>query len=260
MSDSTLRKKLKTSWQPVSDWYSQSVGKDGHYYHQHIVLPQSLRLLNLENTEETSLLDLACGQGVLERALPKNIQYCGVDIAPALITFAKKNKLMQRHDFYIGDVSKPLSLNKQKFSHATCILALQNIKQPEKVIANAAQFLVSGGKFLIVLNHPCFRIPRQSSWGIDQAKKTQYRRIDRYLSPLEVPIIAHPGQKDSQMTWTFHKPLSAYIKMLVEAGFVIEALEEWSSDKVSEGKAAKMENRGRQEFPLFLTLLVRKDT
>lgn len=249
-----------TSWQPVSEWYNQSVNKDGNYYHQHVVLPNSLRLLDLEKTPHASVLDLACGQGVLERAIPKHLQYCGVDLAPNLITYAKKNKASQAHDFYIGDVSKKLSIAKQKFTHATCILAIQNIRESANMIRNAAEFLISEGHFLIVMNHPCFRIPRQSSWGTDETKKTQYRRIDRYMSELEVPITANPGQHSSQVTWSFHRPLSSYVTQLAAAGFVIESLEEWCSDKVSQGKAAKMENRGRSEFPLFLAILAKKQS
>ena len=42
--------------------------------------------------------------------------------------------------------------------------------------------------------------------------------------------------------------------MLQQAGFVIQLIEEWGSDKSSVGSAARMENRSRQEFPLFLAL------
>jgi hypothetical protein len=34
----------------------------------------------------------------------------------------------------------------------------------------------------------------------------------------------------------------------------VSDLEEWTSDKVSIGKAAKGENRARAEFPLFLVI------
>jgi hypothetical protein len=35
-------------------------------------------------------------------------------------------------------------------------------------------------------------------------------------------------------------------------------MEEWCSDKKSEGAAARMEDRARKEFPLFLTILASK--
>ncbi|MFA6361655.1 MAG: SAM-dependent methyltransferase, partial [Candidatus Shapirobacteria bacterium] len=58
-----------SSWQKVSKWYNQSVGDEGHYYHQHVIMPNLKRILNLKDNE--SLLDLACGQGVLERNMSK---------------------------------------------------------------------------------------------------------------------------------------------------------------------------------------------
>ncbi len=196
--------------------------------------------------------------GTTLRLVPRVINYQGIDVARNLIDVAKKQNQNLEHHFLVGDVTKPLQIQKKNFSHAACILALQNVKQPELLIANAANYLQNNGKFLIVLNHPYFRIPRQSSWGIDETKKTQYRRVDRYLTPLEVPITAHPGQKSTTVTWSFHYPLFAYSQWLKENRFVIEVIEEWTSDKTSVGKAAKMENRSRSEFPLFMAILARK--
>jgi ubiquinone/menaquinone biosynthesis C-methylase UbiE len=247
----------RTSWQSVSNWYNSSVGESGHYYHQHVVLPNTLRLLQLQPT--SSLLDLACGQGVLARQIPPQVYYQGVDVAKSLIQFAQTNSKQPTHHFAVADITRAtLPVQKTDFSHATVILALQNIEDPQKVFANAARHLQPGGKLVIVLNHPCFRIPRQSSWGVDDLKKTQFRRIDRYFSPLKIPIEAHPSHKKTSITWSFHLPLSAYFQYLSSAGFLVENLEEWNSDKTSVGKAAKMENRSRGEFPLFLALLAVK--
>jgi SAM-dependent methyltransferase len=243
--------KPNTSWQNVSGWYHGLVDKQGHYYHQHVVIPGVLELMNL--SPGASVLDLACGQGILARNIPADIEYLGIDAAQGLINEAKKLDHAQNHAYQIADLVKPLSLNRT-FSHVVIMLALQNIAEPAKVIENAANHLSSGGKLVIVLNHPCFRIPRQSSWEIDANNKIEYRRINRYLTPLEIPITAHPGQKSSPLTWTFHKPMSAYTWMLRDAGFMVEVMDEWNSDKVSLGKAAKMENRARREFPLFLAI------
>ncbi len=246
-----------TSWQGVSQWYQSSVGEAGHYYHQHVVLPNVLRLLKLQSSD--SLLDLACGQGVLARHIDPSVYYQGLDISPSLIAFAKKQDSNSLHHFTVADISRSsLPIQKKDFTHATIILAIQNIEHVSPVFQNAQRYLSEKGQLLIVMNHPCFRIPRQSSWGIDESKKTQYRRIDRYLSSLKIPIVAHPGQKKSPNTWSFHQPLSVYTRTLSEAGFVITLMEEWGSDKTSVGKAAKMENRSRSEFPLFLTICAQK--
>jgi ubiquinone/menaquinone biosynthesis C-methylase UbiE len=191
--------------------------------------------------------------------MPPSVYYQGLDIAPNLVAFAKEHDLKNNHHFVVADVCRSsIPIQKQDFTHATIILAIQNMKESQMAMKNASTHLAKGGKLVIVMNHPCFRIPRQSSWGIDPDKKTQYRRIDRYYSDLEIPITAHPGEKQSAITWSFHHPLSYYTNQLKQTGFLIEEIAEWNSDKVSVGKAAKMENRGRQEFPLFLTLVAVK--
>lgn len=247
---------LKTSWQPVGKWYSELVDKSGHYYHEHVVIPRTVRMLHLK--PGSSLLDLACGEGVLARSIPKDVEYVGVDIASSLIQFARKKDMNKLHQYVTADVSKPVSLPQKSFSHVAIILALQNIEDADGIIANTWANLQDNGILVIVLNHPCFRIPRQSAWGIDEQNKLQYRRINRYMNPLKIPITMHPGKETSAVTWTFHEPLSFYSDLLLKHHFVIERLEEWCSDKSSAGPAARMEDRARDEFPLFLALKARK--
>lgn len=248
----------RTDWENVDRWYNEIVGQEGHYYHRQIILPRLMPLLDLEDFEAPSLLDLACGQGILARHLPAHLPYWGVDLAPSLIAEAKKKK-GKNQTFVVADICKPLPIDKKDFTHATIILALQNVAHVEKALLNAAHHLREGGILVIVLNHPCFRIPRQSSWGVDPAKKLRYRRLDSYLSAQKIPIQMHPGKgSTSETTWSFHHSLSDFSRYLADAGFATLLLEEWTSDKTSTGPAAKMENRARAEFPLFLTFLAQK--
>jgi ubiquinone/menaquinone biosynthesis C-methylase UbiE len=250
-----------TSWQGVGKWYSEITKDKGHYYHKHIILPNVLKLLNLEPKD--SVLDLACGSGVLGRIMPKGVDYVGIDTARTLIDEAKKQDNNPNHSYLSGDVTKhTLTLPNgsfRPFTHATCILAIQNIKESSKVVKTAAKQLVSGGTFVIVMNHPAFRIPRQTSWGIDEQSKLQYRRVNRYMSPLEVPMNMQPSKgQQSAVTWSYHYPLHSYFSWLKAEGFLVSDLYEWTSDKESEGTAKKMEDRARQEIPLFLCLVAKK--
>ena len=255
-------KKKSTSWEGVSSWYDGAVGKTGHYYHEKIILPKILSLLGIKKDSAGSLLDLACGQGILSRHLPESLEYLGVDISPSLIKSAGEQNLYpskKTHSFLVSDITKPLPPLKKTFQFCTIVLAIQNLESPLGALKNAFEHLDHGGRLLIVMNHPCFRIPRQSSWGFDMEKKVQYRRIDKYFSSFEVPISSHPSKGSaSQETVSFHHPLSQWTLWLKEAGFVIEGIEEWCSDKKSEGGRAKMEDIGRKEFPLFMTFIAKK--
>jgi ubiquinone/menaquinone biosynthesis C-methylase UbiE len=244
-----------TSWEESAEWYDRIVGEKGHFYHEQLVFPKVLKLLDL--TPGSRLVDLGCGQGAFSAVLPHEVTYLGLDISPALIGMAKKR--FPKRQFLVHDVAQPLSEQGGKFSHASFILSLQNMQEPAHALSVASSLLSVGGKIALVLVHPCFRIPRQSSWGIDAPKKLQYRRIDRYLSPMEIPIYTHPSRGEaSETTVSFHYPLSSVTKWLHTAGFSIEWMEEWASEKRSHGESARMENRARAEFPLFLTILGRK--
>ncbi|MBS0626668.1 MAG: class I SAM-dependent methyltransferase [Verrucomicrobia bacterium] len=249
------QKNQTTSWEKASSWYDGAVGKTGHYYHENVILPNLSRLLALREGSETSYLDLACGQGILSRYLPKSSHYVGVDLSPSLIASAREKNVHKNHTFVVSDITKPLQVTKKDFDFCTIILALQNVEHPLKAFKNAAKHLVSGGKLVLVMNHPCFRIPKQSSWEIDKEKQIQYRRVDGYYQSRVIPIQMHPSQgQKSATTPSFHHPLSKWTLWLHEAGFAIECMEEWCSDKKSTGKNARREDVSREEIPLFLTI------
>ena len=252
--------KKDTSWEEVEGWYSSCVGEKGHYYHQTLILPNALRLLGIKKSPPSSVLDIGCGQGVFARALPPETIYCGVDYSPSLIEEAKRQTRRASFTFYHADATQPLPVEKTDFDCAIFLLSLQNMEHQDAAIANARKHLKKGGRLLLVLNHPCFRIPRQSSWGIDEASKQQYRRIQRYMSSMKIPIQMNPGKgNQSAETFSFHHSLSDTIGFLSKAHFSLTGLEEWCSNKKSEGAKAKMEDRARSEIPLFLALLARAE-
>jgi len=250
-------KKNSTSWESVQDWYKRSVGDKGQHYHKEVIFPRLTRYFAEQGAK--SLLDLGCGSGVMERHVPSGVRYCGVDLSRSLVSEAKKRAQSKHHKFLVADITKPLELDSADFEAVSVILALQNLESPVGAFANAHQYLTEGGRLYLVMNHPCFRIPRQSFWHLNSEKKSRARCIERYMSSMKIPIQAHPSQgKQSPVTWSFHHPLSSYFKWLQQEGFYVETMEEWCSDKQSQGKYAKGENRSRAEIPLFLFLVARK--
>jgi len=248
--------KQQTSWENSSKWYGGIVGDKGHYFHQAVIFPKIKQLIDLKNIK--SVFDLGCGQGVWERQLNIHTEYVGLDMAESLIREARSRSLSPKHKFITADVSKSLPIKENYYDLGVIILALQNIKNVTGVVKNAKKHLKMGGQFLIVLNHPMFRIPRQSSWGMDENSKTQYRRIDGYMTEKRFQLQHIQGKMNSQKTWSFHYPLSKYSHDLAKNGFVIELIDEWTSDKKSTGSKAKMEDRARREIPMFMAILAKK--
>lgn len=242
-----------SSWQKVGGWYDKIVGKSGHYYHQKIILPNSLRLLQLKKGER--LVDIGCGQGILARYIPPEIDYLGIDLAKNLIDTASKLDKNPRHHYLVADVSKEIKLG--IIDKVAIILSLQNIKKPFGVIKNCQNWLKTGGKILMVLNHPAFRIPKHADWK--EIDGRQWRIVSRYMSPLEIPIESSPfDKKDNQISFSYHYPLSFFAEILADNGIVIETIEEWVSDKKSTGSKAMMEDEARGEIPLFMAIVAKK--
>lgn len=244
-------KKPNSSWNNVSKWYSKITSENGHYYHKNIIIPKLLKMLNLNIS--SNVLDLGCGSGVLGRSIDKNINYVGVDISKNLITEAKQKDKAYKHKYVVSDALNFKS--DTKFNVVVFVLSFQNMENGEKIIENVSKMLSKDGKIYLVLNHPIFRIPRQTSWEIDPKTKLEYRRINMYTTKTKIPINMNPGNKNSEYTLSYHTPLFEIVKYLKNNNILIENIEEWTSDKVSTGKNAKQENRARNEFPLFMTIV-----
>lgn len=259
-----MEKTLSTSWGGVADWYSDLLtGNDT--YQAKVILPNLLRLMPVKKGE--TVLDLGCGTGFFSRALAhEGAKVVGVDIGEALIAAAKRAG-EKNIEYHVASTDKIPFIPAAFADQALIVLALQNMENAAGTLAECARVLKPGGRLHLVLNHPAFRVPQASSWGWDselpgfdgEGSGVQYRRVDKYLSESKVKIQMHPGSDPEKITWSFHRPLQFYFKLLRKNDLVVSRLEEWSSHtKTPAGPRAEAENRARAEFPLFLYLEIIK--
>ncbi len=260
-STSHLKHTPDTSWGGVADWYNKHLEKGDDTYHTKVIFPNIVRMLG--DVKGKKILDMACGQGIFaEQLRDKGAFVTGVDIAKELIKIAEnKSQTVQEKGthkviYHVASAEDLFMLKDKSFDIVICILALQNIDNLQKTIAEARRVLTSAGKMIFVLNHPSFRNAKQTYWGYNEADDKQYRRVDEYMSESHVRIDMTPGSiQDKKFTVSFHRPLQVYMKALSKSGFVITRLEEWISHRESErGPRKRAEDKARKEIPLFMCI------
>jgi ubiquinone/menaquinone biosynthesis C-methylase UbiE len=256
-------KQKNTSWENVAGWYDKLLEGDGTYQKE-LILPNLLRLMDIKRGE--AVLDLACGQGFFAREFAKKgAGVIGADASKTLIAIASENTKNtagasgSHPAFHVAPADALPFIKNGAMDKTAVVLALQNIDNTNAVLKECSRVIKKGGGLYVVLNHPAFRVPKESSWGWDEKTKVQYRRVDKYLSESKVAIEMHPGDKRGQTTTSFHRPLQYYFKALSKAGFAVLLMEEWNSHKHSQaGPRAAAEDVARKEIPLFLCLVAVK--
>ena len=132
----------------------------------------------------------------------------------------------------------------QSADAVTIIMAIQNMTPLSPVWQGCRALLKPGGVLVVVMMHPCFRVPRKSDWHWDDQTPAQWRMVGQYLTSASIPIQTHPGLaahgKDAAATTHFHRPLQAYINTMGNAGLLVDHIDEWVSHKKSQpGPAPK---------------------
>ncbi|HVH11451.1 MAG TPA: methyltransferase domain-containing protein [Longimicrobium sp.] len=236
----------------MADWYTGWVGAGGSDHHRNLAIPALLDLLHPAAGEH--VLDIGCGPGVLAPHLARAGARCtGVDASRRLVRFARQHHGASGR-FVVGDATRlaaSTELQAGGFDAAVFLLSIQDIDPLEDALASAAWALRDGGRIVLLMTHPCFRIPRQSGWGWDEGRQLRFRRVDSYLNRLAVPMKAHAG---GGATRSYHRPLAAYVNGLAECGLYVDHVREIPRPSESPGPHARAERRASEEIPLFLGL------
>lgn len=250
-----------TEWDNVAQWYDNYlIGEDT--YQAQVIAPNIMRLIAPQKGQR--ILDVACGQGYFSRqCADKGAEIIGIDQSSVLVEKAKANA--KEHELYIvGNAETLGSYKLEQFDTVFSVLALENIKNIPAVMEGIQYALKPGGKVIFVLLHPAFRVPQYTDWGFDTKKTVQYRKVEKYLSEIAIPIELSPFKANSKehkpiTTVTFHRSLQWYMKAFRNAGFAITTIEEWNSHKKSQpGPRQHAEDAARKEIPMFMAIELRK--
>lgn len=175
----------------------------------HVVDPALMALLAHRDVRRA--LDIGCGEGRMCRMLQTlGISTLGIDPTEAFI--AEARRLDPAGDYRIG-IAEALDLPDNSFDLVLACLCLIDIADFRTAIAEMARVLQPGGSLVIVnLSNLVTGTDRQG-WINDAEGRPLHYPVSRYLA--QFPARAE-WAGISVTNW--HRPLSAYITALLEAG------------------------------------------
>jgi SAM-dependent methyltransferase len=249
----------RTTWGKVAGWYDELLEGSADSFQAKVIAPNLTRIAG--KVRGLTVLDVGCGQGFFSRIFQESgAKVLGCDISSELIDIAKENS--PKDIQYSVCSSDDLSfVTPGSVDLAFIVLAIQNINKFAETFAEIASKLKTGGRLILVMNHPAFRIPKKSDWQWDE-QGNQWRRIASYMSDIENKIDMTPGDPNpvkKVFTYSFHRPIQSYFKALNKSGLAVTRLEEWISHRKSQdGPRGPEEDRSRKEIPMFMCIEAKK--
>ncbi len=203
-------------------------------YRDHLNTPAFLAMLppvaGLEG------LDIGCGEGHNTRLIAlRGARMTGLDIAEVFIRHARAEE--QRAPLgitYHHASAVELPYKDGSFNFAVGCMSLMDIPETARAVEEAFRVLRPGGWLQFSILHPCFNPPHRRNCR-DERKLTYAVEVGDYFDGTEGRIdewifgTAPLALRQSLPMFKvprFHRPLAAWINLLIAAGFVIERVEE----------------------------------
>jgi len=188
------------------------------------------------------ILDAGCGQGYLSRLLARRgAQVTGAEpAAPWYAAAVTREEADPLGIAYLqADLSTLCAAHPQMsgaFDAVVANMVLMDIADYEAAICSCAAALRPGGVFVCTLLHPCFE-ESGAAWLRKGGIETR-----EYLQPYT---------RAQGIGYLFHRPLSAYINTLLDAGFTLQRMVE---PQLSAEGAAAFGNDRDCHVPSFVAL------
>ena len=159
------------------------------------------------------VLDVGCAGGALSEALvERGASVVGIDINPRLVARAR-DRLAGRAEFQVADIAAPMPfLASESFDLVVASLVLHYLADWGPPLHEFARVLRPDGALLISTHHPVT--------DIDVAAPPA-----PYFATTLLTDTWHKGGRDFRVH-VYHRPLSAIIDALADAGFLVERIPE----------------------------------
>jgi ubiquinone/menaquinone biosynthesis C-methylase UbiE len=186
-------------------------------------------------------LDVGCGEGHNTRQVAKRgAIMTAIDIAPTFIRHASEMEAAEPLGIrYHLATAQRIPFADGSFDFAMATMSLMDVAQPERAVREISRVLKPGGFFQFSISHPCFDTPYRRNVR-DANGKEMYIEVAGYFDGMDGRIDewifsastaeAREGVKKFR-TPRFHRTISSWLNLLIEAGLTIEHLHEPYADE-----------------------------
>lgn len=216
------RHEIQKRWDAGADTWEAGYTKYGDRYRRVIFNPALFPLIG--DIRGKCVFDAGCGTGYLCRLLAeRGACVTGVDLSKRFIEIAQEyeKKKPLGITYHHADLGCMPQLKTESFDLAVSVYVLCDVRDYSKAIKEIARTLKPRGRFIFLIEHPCF------SWGAggwehvpQDSQRTEDRRffkVDNYFQ-----------RRTEECQWgtlpvllSFYRPLSDYFHALKKHGFAV---------------------------------------
>lgn len=212
---------LSPAYDEVATAYSRVLDPDG------LGLADPVLTELLGDVAGQAVLSLACGQGQDARLLARlGARVTGIDVSTEMLRDAREHEAPgPRGITYLqGNAQDLAALADASFDGVLCHMASMDIPELTPAIQSVARVLRHGGWFAFSIVHPAYEPHVEII--------TDYLLDHRYAKRIPVDWLPRDA---------YHRPLSAYVAALVDAGLHIERLIEAHQGAANDALADRAE-------------------
>jgi 2-polyprenyl-3-methyl-5-hydroxy-6-metoxy-1,4-benzoquinol methylase len=254
-------KQISKAWDKVAERWSVRYTEYGDMNRQYIIDPAIFEIIG--SVKGLSILDAGCGNGYLCRLLArKGAKMSGVELSKKFIEIAsaKEREASLGITYYSGTICNLLMFEDEAFDMVISNLVLMDVRDLDKAIEEIHRVLKKNGRLIFSIMHPCFSSSPVRGWvrkpeDSNRKEDWMYWKVDRYF---DRSMEMWRFYADWPSVYSFHRPLSDYIRILIENGFAIVEFEEpIPSQKAMEEHYREFGNEC-DRIPWFLIVGARK--
>jgi SAM-dependent methyltransferase len=197
------------------------------------------------------VLDLGCGFGWFGRwASGAGAKFVhGIDVSSKMLERAKElSGEMKGLTFSIDDL-ETVRLPESGYDLVYSSLAFHYVKNLKRLIQEVHKSLIPGGRFVFSVEHPIYTAPKDTP-SFRHSEKSE----NSYIWPLD----SYAEEGTRVVNWLAdglvkeHRKVETFVTCLLETGFVLDALKEWTP--TLEYVEANPQWKNERHRPLFLLL------